>query len=616
MSNSKGSILISNANAVGTSLVNKLGGTGYTPNEWASKINTLGIADADIASALANITEGTYTGNDRGAMKICNANDIGTVLNKKFNTSRGFKPTEWSSAIDELTALTTNTVSGSIVSITDGADDVPVVNCNASIPYVQNLNGYSKQWPAGGGKNKIFTGGLILGTPSNTTFANTTPRTWTVGTYVDGITTNNYYQNICTGITVADNDIKFTTSSNAYGIGVPMIGLTVGSTFNISANVTNGRVGFGFYQEDGTYISGGNSQNTTATTASYSSTIPADTYYTVVVFRGITNNEESTFSNIQLEENSTATDYAPYSNVCPITGSTETTVYQFGKNYINDIQQGGIDGTDGREIPSNTRVRTGFMRVLPNTTYTVSVNSSNPNLIIYHIIEYTKDQVWIMSTSSTVQTKTITLSANTCYVRVTARDTTNAYITPTDLANWQLELGNQATTFEPYKSKTPLNIQFNRTVFNGYIDAKRGDGVDLFGTPVEFTGADSESWSYSASGFGKYRVYITLPEDAVKNTAGTATGNYIKQADASVGYPNPWEFWINNNNSIVIGVPETITDASDFKTFLASNHLQVGYNRTTGDSFTTDPNQISTYKNNNTFYNTTGDTSVTYYQTL
>ena len=51
MSNTKGSMLISNANAVGTELVNQLGGTGYTPAEWADAINLLGISDDDKASA-------------------------------------------------------------------------------------------------------------------------------------------------------------------------------------------------------------------------------------------------------------------------------------------------------------------------------------------------------------------------------------------------------------------------------------------------------------------------------------------------------------------------------------------------------------------------------------
>lgn len=125
MSITKGAMLISNANAVGTELVNKLGGTGYKPVEWADAINLLGISNDDKASALASITEGTYTGDERGSIKYSNCNAVGSMLNKKFSTDRGFKPVEWESAISKLTPLAERTVSGSIVTFSDGADDVP-----------------------------------------------------------------------------------------------------------------------------------------------------------------------------------------------------------------------------------------------------------------------------------------------------------------------------------------------------------------------------------------------------------------------------------------------------------------------------------------------------------
>ena len=132
MSNTKGSLLISNANAVGTALITKLGGTGYKPSEWGDAVNLLGISSSDISTALANITTGSYTGSERGSIKISNLNLVGSMLNKKFNTDRGFKPNEWESAISKLTALEIKTASGEIASFTDGADTVPVKSCTVS----------------------------------------------------------------------------------------------------------------------------------------------------------------------------------------------------------------------------------------------------------------------------------------------------------------------------------------------------------------------------------------------------------------------------------------------------------------------------------------------------
>lgn len=59
MAEARGSILISTANKIGATLVKKLGGTGYTPSEWADKINLLGSLPEDtVSGAIANFPDG------------------------------------------------------------------------------------------------------------------------------------------------------------------------------------------------------------------------------------------------------------------------------------------------------------------------------------------------------------------------------------------------------------------------------------------------------------------------------------------------------------------------------------------------------------------------------
>lgn len=137
----RGSILISTANDIGSSLVDVIGGEGYTPNEWSKKINLCGIAAADVPTALENIEESTPSGTDRGSISLDTANAVGAVLNKKFNTARGFKPSEWASAISKLTELEVKTASGSVASFDDGADDVPLKSCTCEILPVQDTSG-------------------------------------------------------------------------------------------------------------------------------------------------------------------------------------------------------------------------------------------------------------------------------------------------------------------------------------------------------------------------------------------------------------------------------------------------------------------------------------------
>lgn len=134
MANERGSIKISTANEIGTALVTKLGGSGYAPNNWDKMINLLGIAREDANPALSVLSDSSGIGSERGSILLSKANSIGAMLNKKYYTSEGFAPKKWASAISKLKALTTNTASGSIIGITDGADDMDILNYEATIP--------------------------------------------------------------------------------------------------------------------------------------------------------------------------------------------------------------------------------------------------------------------------------------------------------------------------------------------------------------------------------------------------------------------------------------------------------------------------------------------------
>lgn len=228
--------------------------------------------------------------------------------------------------------------SGSVVSF-EAQTETPM-GLIVQIAPVQDLHGQNSPYPPGGGKNILPTAGLTQGTASSTTFSNTTQRTFTIGTYVYGISANNYcLPSNVTGISVTDNRVAFTTSASAYGVSIPLTGLTVGETYTISGTATNGRFGLSFYQQDGTFISGtGGSAGTT----SYYAIVPENTYYTLAVIFAIENDIETVVTNIQLEKSNTASSFAPYSNICPITGWTGANITQAGGNIYTT--ENSIDG--------------------------------------------------------------------------------------------------------------------------------------------------------------------------------------------------------------------------------------------------------------------------------
>lgn len=160
----------------------------------------------------------------------------------------------------------------------------------------------------------LFDIPLVQGYPSNTEgFDNTTLRTFTFGTYLIGMSRNNYYVPIyVTNVNISKNSISFKTSSAGFGISVPFL-LTVGNTYTVSCKADNNfypSIGITYYKEDGTLISFTDSEIITNNPVK-SFTVPENTYYTLILFYGRQNNEY-TFSNIQLEEGSTASEYQPY----------------------------------------------------------------------------------------------------------------------------------------------------------------------------------------------------------------------------------------------------------------------------------------------------------------
>lgn len=128
----RGSILISTANDIGEALVEKLGGEGYAPSVWDKEYNKLGIAEVDADPALSVLEDSSETGTARGSILLSTANAIGAMLNKKYNTDRGFKPKEWASACRKMKPLETDTKSGSVVNI-QGAKETPLLSLVATI---------------------------------------------------------------------------------------------------------------------------------------------------------------------------------------------------------------------------------------------------------------------------------------------------------------------------------------------------------------------------------------------------------------------------------------------------------------------------------------------------
>ena len=200
-------------------------------------------------------------------------------------------------ALIDKADVITSTASGEIVTISDGGKDLPVVDLSVSLLPVQDLHGQSAPYPAGGGKN-------LLNVVSETA----------VDWYTSGYS----------GYSVLDGGIVQITGTALFGFKVqcsPSTQYTV--SYTSSETYTGLRVIE--YTSEPDYIRNTDTFIVNSNVTSATFTASATATWLVVGFYATT---QRTLSKIQLEKGSSATSYAPYSNVCPISGWTGVEVYR------------------------------------------------------------------------------------------------------------------------------------------------------------------------------------------------------------------------------------------------------------------------------------------------
>lgn len=143
--------------------------------------------------------------------------------------------------------------------------------------------------------------------------------------------------------------------------------------------------------------------------------------------------------NLQIEEGSTATKYEPYIGEFKTIGGIP------GKNLFDasNLETGRYDDT-GTKISDGACSRTkSLIEVSPNKTYTFSWSgsaSTGGNKV--RLIAFDQNNNFVSIVTSQVSPLSITIPANAKYLGISFINT---------ITNMQLEEGNQATSYEPYK---------------------------------------------------------------------------------------------------------------------------------------------------------------------
>ena len=178
--------------------------------------------------------------------------------------------------------------------------------------------------------------------------------------------------------------------------------------------------------------------------------IPKDGHSQFFSYRGVAQGgvDEQNIGNFQLEPGDIATAYEPYTGQ-----SVSVTFPALGANRFNGVwEQGNIAA--GRNEPSTTAMRTGFIDVDPSTAY-YAYTTRTANIFLF---EYDEDGTYLNIVTNISNGKSFTTSAATKKVRIADRNS------GTESVNTGINYPATVTTYEPY----------NATAYGGTLDLSTG----------------------------------------------------------------------------------------------------------------------------------------------
>ena len=441
-----------------------------------------------------------------------------------------------------------------------------------SLSPIQDLHGYDNPWPAGGGKNKLpmTVDGIKALNPDITT------RVWDGNVYKIGAN----QEMTVTILTDGDNNV----------IGIKINGIYTSNivfklaSFTFLANVsysmngcpsgggnryvigTNSQV----YQSEGPFIDAGS-----GVTFSYSQDSPLSPNITIYANNQVDNVVFQPMLRLATETDAT---FAPYTNICPISGRTSVSLDGCGKNFV----EGKIESSHYLSITSNGTISVSsqdavdmyYAKVVKGQTYTATTG----NILVCGFF-YDKPIEGSVSYNNgrIVSNDTTFVAPISGYVAFRVDAT---YDTP------QLEFGSRATAYEPYTQSNDLTISFGQTVYGATFTMETGALV--VGRAIVDMG-DME-WTYGASGAGRFVSNISesknYGQSAVANALCSAF-KFISAQDVYAGYEGIASYskaiWVHTNS---YG-----TDPTVFKTAMTGQ--TICYELATPTTIQLTPNEIS-----------------------
>ena len=206
-----------------------------------------------------------------------------------------------------------------------------------------------------------------------------------------------------------------------------------------------------------------------------------------------------------------------------------------GKNLFNKLiattQVGYFNSSGNIESGGQSTVTTSYIPILPNTNLTIS------GFVVNRICYYDQNKNFL-ERSEVISTTPYTFNKNAYYIRI--QGVTNVF----DINKFQLEKGNQATTYEEYKGndyeinlgKNLISLPNNSRTANGLTGNMNGNTITISGTNTKTDNA----WVLLSTNYPTLPTFIpgetyTLSIDG--NTSGAYLQiNYYKNGTTTQGW--------------------------------------------------------------------------------
>ena len=440
-------------------------------------------------------------------------------------------------------ALVEDSASGAIASFPDGGDGFAVRGLSVQMEPIQDLHGQASPYPAGGGKN-------LFGGEYNTLF----PLHFEDDTVIIASADTPIASNVA--IRYLDSN---QTQIDYYGL-------------SSSYSSISGRVARSF-------------------------TLPKEAYY-VTFF-----NQES--ANYQIELGNTNTSYAPYSNICPISGRDSVTVTRTGFNvWDEEWELGAYNVSTGGKSTSNEQIRAkNYITVLPSTTY--YVNCSNNINAYFKPLFYDSEKNYI-DTVSSFKNNTFETPSNAYYITFYMNSNYGTTY------NHDISINYPSTDhdYHAYQGQS-IEIQLGQTVYGGTLDVTQGV-LTVDRAITTFDGSDDELWERASYGSAAAFAMQGLCNHKWITSNDNLSANYLKAISTTATWGNE-DSWISsqNNAGIVTGI-KSITALADWKAYLANNPLEVCHELLTPITVQLTAQQITTLLGQNNVWSDADSVSVDY----